>query len=188
MNAATLDAFLNSYVGTDSLRSAVAATVHQLAQAAVKIRHTINQGVLGVAFAGTRGVNSDGDIQKDLDVFADEVFLDAMRQAPVALYASEELEQPVLLNGAAPLAIAIDPLDGSSNIDTNVSIGTIFSHPPRNWRAGRKPGRPFFAGGRKPARRRFLHLRAATGAGPFARQRHACLRALDTARHVRPGL
>ena len=42
-------------------------------------------------------------------------------------YASEELEQPVLLDSDAPLAVAIDPLDGSSNIDINVSIGTIFS-------------------------------------------------------------
>ena len=149
MNAATLDAFLNSYVGTDSLRSAVAATVHQLAQAAVKIRHTINQGVLGVAFAGTRGVNSDGDLQKDLDVLADEVFLDAMRQAPVALYASEELEQPVLLNGAAPLAIAIDPLDGSSNIDTNVSLGTIFSILPATGAPGANPAAPFLQVGEK---------------------------------------
>ncbi|TIP55943.1 MAG: class 1 fructose-bisphosphatase, partial [Mesorhizobium sp.] len=70
---------------------------------------------------------ADGDIQKDLDIFADDIFLDAVRHAPVALYASEELEQPVLLDSQAPLAIAIDPLDGSSNIDTNVSIGTIFS-------------------------------------------------------------
>ncbi|TIQ18226.1 MAG: class 1 fructose-bisphosphatase [Mesorhizobium sp.] len=128
MPAATLDAFLNSYLGPpDELRSAVVATIRQLTQAATKVRNTINQGVLGTAFAGTRSANADGDIQKDLDIFADDIFLDAMRHAPVALYASEELEQPVLLDSQAPLAIAIDPLDGSSNIDTNVSIGTIFS-------------------------------------------------------------
>jgi fructose-1,6-bisphosphatase I len=128
MPAATLDAFLNSYAGPqEGLRQAVATTVRQLVQAAIKVRHTVNQGVLCSAFAGTRGVNADGDVQKDLDVFADDIFLDAMRHAPVALYASEELEQPILLDKDAPLAIAIDPLDGSSNIDTNVSIGTIFS-------------------------------------------------------------
>ncbi|RUY79224.1 class 1 fructose-bisphosphatase, partial [Mesorhizobium sp. M7A.F.Ca.CA.003.01.2.1] len=128
MPAATLDAFLNSYLGQpDEFRSAVVTTVRQLTQAAIKVRNTINQGVLGAAFAETRGANADGDVQKDLDVFSDDIFLDAMRRAPVALYASEELEQPVLLDRQAPLAIAIDPLDGSSNIDTNVSIGTIFS-------------------------------------------------------------
>ena len=129
MPAATLDAFLNSYLGDppDERRAAIVATIRQLTQAATKVRNAINQGALGTAFAGTRGANADGDVQKDLDVFADDIFLDAMRRSPVALYASEELEQPVLLDRQAPLAIAIDPLDGSSNIDTNVSVGTIFS-------------------------------------------------------------
>jgi len=129
MPAATLDAFLNSYLGGPRINqsAAIVATVRQLTQAATKVRNAINQGALGTAFAGTRGANADGDVQKDLDVFADDIFLDAMRHAPVALYASEELEQPVLLDRQAPLAIAIDPLDGSSNIDTNVSVGTIFS-------------------------------------------------------------
>ena len=87
-------------------------------------------------------------VQKDLDVFADDIFLDAMRHAPVALYASEELEQPVLLDTDAPLAVAIDPLDGSSNIDTNVSIGTIFSLLPATGAPDDKSGRLFFAGRR----------------------------------------
>ena len=148
MTAATLDAFLNSYTGQDdSLRPAVAATIRQLATAAVKIRHVVNQGALGAAFAGTRGANADGDIQKDLDVFADDIFLDAMRHAPVALYASEELERPVLLDGDAPLAIAIDPLDGSSNIDTNVSIGTIFSLLPATGVPDANPAAAFLQAG-----------------------------------------
>jgi fructose-1,6-bisphosphatase I len=148
MPAATLDAFLNSYLGPgDELRSAVVATVRQLTQAAVKVRHVINQGVLGNAFAGARGANADGDVQKDLDVYADDIFLDAMRHAPVALYASEELEQPVLLDRLAPLAIAIDPLDGSSNIDANVSIGTIFSLLPATGAPDANPAAAFLQAG-----------------------------------------
>ncbi|MEO3998308.1 class 1 fructose-bisphosphatase [Mesorhizobium sp. CAU 1732] len=143
MTAPTLDAFLNSYVrNEDESRSAVAATVRKLAEAAVKVRHTISHGALGAAFAGTRGGNAGGDVQKDLDVFADDIFLDAMRHAPVALYASEELEQPVLLDGSAPLAVAIDPLDGSSNIDANLSIGTIFSLLPALPATGAPDGNP----------------------------------------------
>jgi fructose-1,6-bisphosphatase I len=151
MTAATLDAFLNSYAGTgDGIRSAVAETVRQLVQAATTVRGTINQGVLGHAFAGTRGsANAGGDDQKDLDVFADDIFLAAMRQAPVALYASEELDQPVLLDAAAPLAIAIDPLDGSSNIDVNVSIGTIFSLLPATGAPDQNPAASFFQAGSK---------------------------------------
>jgi fructose-1,6-bisphosphatase len=55
------------------------------------------------------------------------IFLQAIREVPVALYGSEENTGAILIDPAKPLALAIDPLDGSSNIETNVSIGTIFS-------------------------------------------------------------
>jgi len=45
----------------------------------------------------------------------------------VAAIVSEELSEPLVLDPAGSLAVAMDPLDGSSNIDANVSIGTIFS-------------------------------------------------------------
>jgi fructose-1,6-bisphosphatase I len=149
MTAATLDAFLNSYVRhEDELRSAVAATIRRLAQAAIKVRHTVSQGRLSASFAGANGsTNSDGDRQTDLDVFADGVFLDALRQAPVAFYASEEQEQPTVLDPAAPLAVAIDPLDGSSNIDTNASIGTIFSFLPATGVPAANPAAAFLRAG-----------------------------------------
>jgi fructose-1,6-bisphosphatase I len=148
MTTATLDAFLNSYTGhDDGLRSAAAATIRQLAQAAIKVRHTVNHGVLGHAFAGTRGTNVDGDVQKHLDIFADDIFLEAMRHAPVALYASEELELPILLDSDAPLAVAVDPLDGSSNIDANVSIGTIFSFLPATGAPDGNPAATFLQAG-----------------------------------------
>jgi fructose-1,6-bisphosphatase I len=148
MPAATLDAFLNSWLDPeDQIRTAVVATIRELTQAAIKVRRTIDQGALGTAFARARGRNADGDEQKDLDVFADDIFLDAMRHAPVALYVSEELELPVLLDSTAPLAIAIDPLDGSSNIDTNVSIGTIFSLLPVAGAADADPAAPFLQAG-----------------------------------------
>ena len=129
MNAPTLDAFLASYERAgDSPRAAVAETVRTLAAAALRIRNEVGFGTIGAAFAATGfGKNADGDVQRSLDIYADETFLDAARRAPVALYASEELAAPVHLNADAPLALAIDPLDGSSNIEANVSIGTIFS-------------------------------------------------------------
>lgn len=128
MTRSTLDAFLNSHaLDGDPVRGSVVEVVRALASASVKVRNLINQGALGTAFAGARGVNATGDMQKELDVQADTMFLDALRGAPVALYASEELESPVILDPAAPLAVAIDPLDGSSNIETNTAVGTIFS-------------------------------------------------------------
>lgn len=108
--------------------SAVAQTMRLLAAAAVSVGDAVGQGALGVAFAGQRGqANAAGDVQRDLDVHADELFINAMRKAPVAVYASEELDGPVLLDAEGALALAIDPLDGSSNIEVNLSIGTIFS-------------------------------------------------------------
>ena len=149
MTAATLDAFLNSYVGQgDALRTGRGrdrppARRGRRSRSATRSTRARS----GAAFAGTRGANADGDVQKDLDVFADDIFLDAMRHAPVALYASEELEQPVLLDADAPLAVAIDPLDGSSNIDTNVSIGTIFSLLPATGAPDADPAAAFLQAG-----------------------------------------
>lgn len=125
----TLDKILTTWAGDDAAQKrAIATTIRQLAITAVKVGETVGQGAIGAAFTGHRGeTNAAGDIQHDLDVHADEMFIDAMRAAPVAVYASEELDAPALLDSDAPLALAIDPLDGSSNIEVNLSIGTIFS-------------------------------------------------------------
>ena len=58
---------------------------------------------------------------------ADEAFAEALKSLGVRWYASEEQEEVVELDPNGRYALAIDPLDGSSNIDVNVSIGTIFS-------------------------------------------------------------
>ena len=55
----------------------------------------------------------------------------ACAPAPVAAIASEEAEHATILNPAAPLLVALDPLDGSSNIETGLSVGSIFSILPR---------------------------------------------------------
>ncbi len=129
MAGSTLEAFLKANAINDKEHGeALGDILLGLADCAKKVRGFINQGALGSAFAGTKGsTNTDGDAQKDLDVFADDNFLEAMREAPIALYGSEEISNPVLLDKNKKYAIAIDPLDGSSNIDTNVSIGTIFA-------------------------------------------------------------
>ena len=128
MIGTTLKSFLDAHASSDGENArAVSDILLGLADCSQKVRGYINQGALGSAFAGTKGsTNTDGDAQKELDVFADDNFLDAMKILPIALYGSEEINNPVLLDKDKKYAIAIDPLDGSSNIDTNVSIGTIF--------------------------------------------------------------
>lgn len=99
----------------------------ELAEASVQLARIIARNGLDGALGAAAGQNSDGDQQKALDVLADDLFLIAARRGGIRHYASEEQQDVVVLNETAPFALAIDPLDGSSNIDTNVSIGTIFS-------------------------------------------------------------
>lgn len=123
----TLEAYLERWAENDAQAAAVARTVTVLAQVAARVAVRITKGPLDGSLDHVVGDNTDGDAQKALDVLADEWFLEALREAPVAYYASEEQPEPVELDPGARLAVAIDPLDGSSNIDTNVSIGTIFA-------------------------------------------------------------
>ncbi|MBT9384078.1 class 1 fructose-bisphosphatase [Pseudooceanicola sp. CBS1P-1] len=102
-------------------------TIDALCATAVKLSAVIARGPLGQSLGAGVGENSDGDQQKALDVMADEMFEAALRPAGVKHYASEEQETVLVLDEAGAYALAIDPLDGSSNIDVNVTIGTIFS-------------------------------------------------------------
>jgi fructose-1,6-bisphosphatase I len=91
-------------------------------------------------------VNADGDTQKKLDVIADEIVLDALRGTAAAAYLSEEREEAIPLDPDGGLIIACDPLDGSSNIGVNVSVGTIFSVLPADG-GDLQPGRAQLAAG-----------------------------------------
>ncbi|MEO1328873.1 MAG: class 1 fructose-bisphosphatase [Pseudomonadota bacterium] len=117
----------------DADRTALAKTILALAAAAVEIERLVGLGPLaGALGADTGDANTDGDAQKALDVMANDAVAQALRNAPVAYYASEEEDAILTLAEGAPFGVAVDPLDGSSNIDVNVSIGTIFSIFPRS--------------------------------------------------------
>jgi fructose-1,6-bisphosphatase I len=75
-------------------------------------------------------VNSTGDDQKKLDVLSNDMMINALINSGVcAILVSEENEEPIIVppGKAGKFCVAFDPLDGSSNIDCNVSVGTIFS-------------------------------------------------------------
>jgi fructose-1,6-bisphosphatase I len=111
--------------------SGVAEVIGCIAAASIDLAELIADGPLAGITGRDAGVNPDGDRQKDIDVTADEMMLGALRDAPVAAVVSEEAELPVILNPDAPLCVAIDPLDGSANLENNMSVGTIFSIRPR---------------------------------------------------------
>ena len=123
----TLEGFLQDWSEGDGQRTALAKTIRAIAEAAAAVADTIARGPLAGALATAVGENVDGDAQKELDLRANRLFEEALRQAPVAAFASEEQETALLLDPRAPFAVAVDPLDGSSNIETNLSIGSIFS-------------------------------------------------------------
>ncbi len=103
--------------------------IRDLAYAGKVVNREINRaGLAGIT--GSYGAeNIQGETQQNLDVAADIRFTRALKKGgEVAAIISEEVEDVIDLNNPrAKYIVAIDPLDGSSNIDVNVSVGTIFS-------------------------------------------------------------
>jgi fructose-1,6-bisphosphatase I len=122
-----LKRFLKNWADRDEMREAVAVTLLAIAESCCAIAEIIALGPLAGRLGARRGRNVDGDTQLELDIRANELVIEELIDAPVAYLASEEMDLPLPMNPGAPLYVAIDPLDGSSNIDTNVSVGTIFS-------------------------------------------------------------
>jgi fructose-1,6-bisphosphatase I len=145
----TLKRHLKDWAGKNPARLDVASTLNVLADSCSAIAEIIALGALAGNPGAEHGSNVDGDIQKELDIRANEILIEELQSAPVAYIASEELEHPVALNEGAPLYIAIDPLDGSSNIDTNVSVGTIFSIMPMRCDEDKAPTDCFLQAGTK---------------------------------------
>jgi len=103
----------------------------------------IRLGGLSDALGAKGSVNVQGEVQQKLDVYANETLLHTLggRDAVAALV-SEENEEPIIINAdpdSGKYIIVFDPLDGSSNIDVNVNVGTIFSI------LKRTPGQPLEA-------------------------------------------
>lgn len=149
-----LEQVLAEGAAADPRLAPVISAIREIAVAAVDMAELVSLGLLACEGGLAVGsVNHNGDVQKNLDLLANDLFLTALRRAPVAVVLSEELHEPIVLHEDAPLVVAIDPLDGSSNIDTNVSIGTIFSVLPAVEGAGDlkthflQPGRAQLAAG-----------------------------------------
>jgi fructose-1,6-bisphosphatase I len=111
--------------------AAIAAVIEAIAAAAVELATLIADGPLADITGAESGINSDGDRQKDIDILADDMMRRALRSTPVAAILSEEAPLPETFAPEASLCVAIDPLDGSANLENNISMGTIFSIRPR---------------------------------------------------------
>lgn len=126
-----LEEALRSGSGAPAADDALIDLILRLAEVGREIASLVAKGALAGRMNTVTGEHQDGDVQKVLDVRAHNAVMSALRGAPVAAVASEEAEEVEVLNGGAPYVVAIDPVDGSSNIETNLSIGTIFTILPR---------------------------------------------------------
>lgn len=107
---------------------AVASTLTTLATASVSISHLLDKGALADIHGEAGGENIQGEAQKKLDVISNDLLLNALIHNPYcAGVASEELDTINPANAEGELLVLFDPLDGSSNIDINMTVGTIFS-------------------------------------------------------------
>jgi fructose-1,6-bisphosphatase I len=105
--------------------------IEAIALAGKAIAHRVRRARIDDVIGEAGAVNVQGEAQQKLDVLSDQLLLECLRACPaVAVYASEEQDGALVLRtraeGAAYCVLA-DPLDGSSNIDVAVSVGTIFS-------------------------------------------------------------
>jgi len=102
-----------------------------VARACKSISHAVNKGALGGVLRSAETENVQGEVQKKLDIIANEVLIEANEWGGhLAAMASEEMDDIYPVPNRYPQGeylLLFDPLDGSSNIDVNVSIGTIFS-------------------------------------------------------------
>src|SRR5436853_2901507 len=105
--------------------------IETIARACKAISTRVNKGALGDGLGGAATSNVHGEVQKKLDVLSNEILLEANAWGGnLASFASEEAEKPIPITEPykrGEYLLLIDPLDGSSNIDVNMSVGTIFS-------------------------------------------------------------
>ena len=124
---------LKEYLIDNCENEQLAIIINNLADAAISISNTIKTiNKISQTEVDKKSINVDGDLQKPLDIKSDEIIIDYLKKSPVAGYASEEQEGFIDFKNNNEFIVFADPLDGSSNIDVNVSIGTIFSIMPKN--------------------------------------------------------
>lgn len=130
MGQQTLSEYLERYSETGPDGLSVATAVDAIATACIEISGLTRGGSPPAAGQAALGTNADGDVQKDLDVRADQAIRRALNSASIAAFASEEAATPEFYDSTSRLCVAVDPLDGSSNIEVNMTVGTIFSITP----------------------------------------------------------
>ncbi|OLF35858.1 MULTISPECIES: class 1 fructose-bisphosphatase [unclassified Psychrobacter] len=119
---------LAQYLKAQKTDSAVSDVITTVTEVGKTISQLLRKGALADILGEAGNQNVQGEEQKKLDVLANDLLLDALAQNKhCAGVASEELDDATPANADGNLLVLFDPLDGSSNIDINMAVGTIFS-------------------------------------------------------------
>lgn len=131
MSRITLTRYLIERQHAGRIDAALRLLIEVVARACKEIAIAVGKGALGQVLGEAGRENVQGEAQKKLDVLANEILLEANEWGGhLAALVSEELATPHAIPNRYPKGeylLVFDPLDGSSNIDVNVSVGTIFS-------------------------------------------------------------
>ena len=119
---------LAQWLSTQTDDADLSHAILSMAAAGAEIAAVLRQAPI----AGQTGLagsdNVQGEAQKALDVISNDIVLNHLEaNAAISILVSEELDEAVELSSQGRLIVATDPLDGSSNLDVNVTVGTIFS-------------------------------------------------------------
>ena len=143
MSRVTLSRYLIEQTRSHDTPADLRFLIEVVARACKAISHAVSKGALGGVLGSLHSENVQGEVQKKLDVLSNDILLEANEWGGhLAGMASEEMESAHQIPGHYPKGaylLVFDPLDGSSNIDVNVSVGTIFSVlrcPERNGASG----------------------------------------------------
>ena len=124
---------LQEYVNSESLNQVdgdgLGAVIMAIADGSIQVQRQVQHAALGDALGTTGEINVQGEIVQRLDQASSEIFVETLSgSGHVAAIGCEEIERPVIVEGevADGYIVLMDPLDGSSNIDVAVSIGSIF--------------------------------------------------------------
>ena len=131
MSRVTLSRYLIEQTRSHDTPADLRFLIEVVARACKAISHAVSKGALGGVLGSLDTENVQGEVQKKLDVLSNDILLEANEWGgTLAGMASEEMDQAYQIPGKYPKGaymLVFDPLDGSSNIDVNVSVGTIFS-------------------------------------------------------------
>jgi len=122
-----LEQFLATRAGRQGMHEDLTSIILVIANCGARMSKIIARRGLSLSHQQETGADTAYDPEQPLEKLSQQVFLDALSNLPLSFIASEKTEEIIEVDARAALAVAIDPLDGHSNIETNTAIGSVFS-------------------------------------------------------------